>query len=355
MVLTGRLAVRVDGPVFDGLSREVHVRLFKAGPMRGYLEERHVAFVEKSNDLFGREARDRQRVRVNRGDGCTGAGKCCRRFRTSRRAQRDQTRRCLADQLGDAGVGDQPTATDHHEMRGGAFQLAHQMAGHKDRPTLRRQRAQEAAHPHDAFGIQAVERFVEHQHGRITEHGRSDAEPLTHTERIATGLAPGGLLKAGLSDDLIDSPARQALRVRQPQQMVASGAAGLERRGVQQATDLGERVRPASIWPPPDSGAALVNGVEAEDGPHRGGLARAVGTDEARDLAWAHSERDAVEGDDWPESLVQAVDRDSGFHGTKARYRRPSRSSPWRAIFAVPNGRAVPHGRDTAVTHERDA
>src|SRR5665213_2688699 len=131
--------------------------------------------------------------------------------------------------------------------------------------------------------------------------------------------------------------------------MVASGAAGLQRCSVQQATDLAERLRPASVWPAPDSRRALVDRIEAEEGSHGGGLTRAVGTDEARDLARAHGERDTVEGDDWPESLVQAVDRNSGFHGTKARYRRRSQSSPWRAIFAVP------HRRDSALTHERDA
>jgi len=49
------------------------------------------------------------------------------------------------------------------------------------------------------------------------QHGGRDAEPLTHAEGVATGLASGGAFEACLVDHLVDSPTRQALRVRQPQ------------------------------------------------------------------------------------------------------------------------------------------
>ena len=150
------------------------------------------------------------------------------------------------DQLGDAGVGDDPAAADHDQVVGGVLQLAHQVAGHQHRAALGGQRAQEAAHPHDALGVQAVERLVQHQHRRVAEHRRGDAEPLAHAERVAAGLAAGGRLQPGLLDHLVDPPGGQALRVGQPQQVVAGAAAGLQRAGVQQRADVAQRVPQAA-------------------------------------------------------------------------------------------------------------
>jgi hypothetical protein len=49
------------------------------------------------------------------------------------------------EQIRHAGVGDEAAAADHHEMTGGVLQLAHQMAGHQDRPALSGQRHQQLA------------------------------------------------------------------------------------------------------------------------------------------------------------------------------------------------------------------
>ncbi len=91
--------------------------------------------------------------------------------------------------------------------------------------------------------------------------------------------------QAGLLDHLVDPPAGQALRVGQPQQVVAGGPAGLQRAGVQQRPDVAQRAPQAAVRPPADQRGARVRGVEAEDHPHRGGLAGAVGADEPGDLS----------------------------------------------------------------------
>ena len=106
----------------------------------------------------------------------------------------------------------------------------------------RGQRPQEAAHPDDALGVHAVERLVQHQHRRVAEQRRGDPEPLPHAERVAARLAPGRRLQAGLLDHLIDPLGGQALRMGQPQQVVAGAAAGLQRGRVQQRPDLAQRV-----------------------------------------------------------------------------------------------------------------
>src|SRR6202453_5480694 len=70
------------------------------------------------------------------------------------------------DQRGDAGVGDDPAAAHHDQVVGGVLELAHQVARHQDGTAPGGEVAEERAYPVDAFGIQAVERLVEHQHRR---------------------------------------------------------------------------------------------------------------------------------------------------------------------------------------------
>ena len=101
-------------------------------------------------------------------------------------------------------VGDDPAAADDHQMVGGVLQLAHQVAGHQHRTALVGQRPQEAAHPHDALGVHAVERLVQHQHRRVAEQRGGDAQPLAHAEGVTARLPPGGLLQPGLADHLVD-------------------------------------------------------------------------------------------------------------------------------------------------------
>ena len=75
---------------------------------------------------------------------------------------------------------------------------------------------------------------------------RGDPQPLPHAERVAARLAPGRRLQAGLLDHLVDPPRGQALRVGQPQQVVAGAAARLQRGGVQQRPDVAQRVPQAA-------------------------------------------------------------------------------------------------------------
>jgi len=179
---------------------------------------------------------------------------------------------------------------------------------------LRRQRAQEAAHPDDALGIQAVERLVEHEHRRVAQHRGGEAEPLPHAEGVAAGLAPDRGPQASCVDDLVDPFGVQALGVRQPQQVVAGGAARLQRGGVQQRPDVAQRVPQRPVRVAADQRGAGVGRVQAEDDPHRGGLARTVGPDEAGDLAGLHGERHAIQGRRLPEPLAQPGDLNGCLH-----------------------------------------
>ena len=102
--------------------------------------------------------------------------------------------------------------------------------------------------------------------------------------RLASGLQPD------LIQHLIDPPPGQALRMSQPQQVIASGAAGLQRPGVEQCADVLQRAGQGAVRPAADQCGALVQGVQAEDDPHCGGLSGTVGPDEPGHLARVHGE-----------------------------------------------------------------
>ena len=170
----------------------------------------------------------------------------------------------------------------------------------------RGQRAQEAAHPDDALGVEAVEGLVEHEHRRVAEQGGRQAEPLAHAERVAAGLAPGhAVCRPACSITSSTRRAEQALGVGQPQQVVAPAAARVESAGVEQRADVAQRAGAGCGTAALDQGAALVDRVEAEDHPHGRGLAGAVGADEAGDLPGRDREGQAVEGHRLTEAFVQ--------------------------------------------------
>ncbi|GAB3850537.1 hypothetical protein GCM10027610_075650 [Dactylosporangium cerinum] len=119
-------------------------------------------------------------------------------------------------------------------------------------------------------------------------------------------------LQAGPFQDLVHPAAGQALGVREPQQVVARGPPRLQRTRVQQRTEVTQGAAEAAVRPAPDQRGARVGCVEAENHPHRGGLAGAVGADESGDLAGFDGERHPVEGGLRPEPFAKSVDDNHG-------------------------------------------
>jgi hypothetical protein len=68
------------------------------------------------------------------------------------------------------------------------------VAGDQDCQAFGGQRPEQAAYPADSLRVQAVQRLVEHQHGRVSQQRRGDAETLRHAERELPGpFARNGL------------------------------------------------------------------------------------------------------------------------------------------------------------------
>ena len=157
--------------------------------------------------------------------------------------------------------------------------------------------AQQPAHPAHALGIEAVGGLVEDQDLGIAEQRVGEAEALAHAERVlADALAGRGLVEADELQQRVDALRRDAHRLGGDGERLAAAAAGVLRRGVEQDADAAAGVRQVAVAPAEDPGGAAVGLGEADEHPHRGGLAGAVGAEEARDGARLAAERDV--GDD---------------------------------------------------------
>ena len=172
-------------------------------------------------------------------------------------------------------------------------------AGDEDRAALGGQALEQVADPADALRVEAVDRLVEDQRRRVAEQRGGDAEPLPHAEREAAGPLAGHL-RAGrpASMHLVD-PASRGCRA------VAASASRWLRAERPVCTALASSSAPTScsgaawsrVAPAVDGDRAGGRPVQAEDHPHRGGLAGAVRPEEAGDDAGPDGERQVVDGD----------------------------------------------------------
>jgi len=70
--------------------------------------------------------------------------------------------------------GEDATAADDQQLVGGLRHLAHQVRGEEHRAALLGQRPHQPAHPLHALRVQPVDRLVEDERARVTEHRRGD-------------------------------------------------------------------------------------------------------------------------------------------------------------------------------------
>src|SRR5262249_31741228 len=97
--------------------------------------------------------------------------------------------------------------------------------------------------------------------------------------------------------DLVDPATRDAVRLRQAEQMLAGAPTAVHGLGVEQCAHLVERKARVDVGPPPDGDRSRVGTIEPEDAPHRGRLPGAVRPEDPRDRTRLHVEAQAVEGD----------------------------------------------------------
>ena len=126
------------------------------------------------------------------------------------------------EHLGDRRLLDQPAAVDDHDAVDRLRDLGEHVARDEDRAALGGERAQEVAQPPDPGRVEAVRRLVEHEHLRVAEQRRREAEALPHPERVALD-AP---LRAPRSARRARAPPRRASAAGRPRRPARAGGCG---------------------------------------------------------------------------------------------------------------------------------
>jgi hypothetical protein len=147
------------------------------------------------------------------------------------------------------------------------------------------------------FGIEPVDRLVEHDGLGIAEQCGGDPEPLAHAQREPACGPVGDLVEADDAQHLVDPPVRNSGGGGESPEVVAGRPLQVYGLGLEERADLGERCGVIRELTAVDSGATLARIVEAEDHAHRGRLPGAVRPEEACDDPRADGEAQVVDRD----------------------------------------------------------
>ena len=203
----------------------------------------------------------------------------------------------LGEQLGAGALRLDPSAADDHHPVGDRLDLGQQVRGEQHGAAAVGEAAQQPAHPAHALRIEPVGGLVEDQHLGVAEQRVGEAESLAHAERVLADPPPRRrLVETDELEQLVDALRRHAHRLRGDGERLAAAAPGVLRRRVEQDPDAPPGIRQVAVAAAEDPGLAAVGLGQADEHPHRRGLAGAVGAEEARDGARLAAERDV--GDD---------------------------------------------------------
>ena len=227
------------------------------------------------------------------------------------RAAQQDPRAAAVAQLGHGALVHPHAAAHNHQGVHGLLDLAEPVAGDQHGAPGPREALQEPAQPHDALGVEAVGRFVEHEHLGVAEQGGGEREALAHTEGEVTGLAAGRGGEPDEVEHLVGAGVGHAGGGAVHAEVVAGRAARVEALRVQHRADGAPRVGEAVKGHAADGRRARGRGDEAEHHAQGGGLARAVGPQEPGDRARVHDEAEIADRIDGAELPGQVLHDDS--------------------------------------------
>ena len=203
----------------------------------------------------------------------------------------------------------QPASVDHDDVVRGGLDLVQQMGGDQHGSTGRGEIAQEAAQPADAFWVQAVRRLIQDQIIGIAEHRGSQRQALPHAHGVLPDRLAGDVAQANLAEQLVDSAITGAGRGREHTKVIATSPRRVEAR-VEHASDSLLRMRQVGVGEFAKGCRTRRRGSQADQDPHRGGLPRAIGTQEAGHASRLDDEAQIVYGEGAVVALDQPVDDD---------------------------------------------
>ena len=289
----------------------------------------------------------RRPARRRRSPGVTVPPACCRSLASELAVgvvlRRDQELRLLGGaQLRDAPLVDEPACPDHHHVVADLLDLRDQVARDQHRDPVAGERPDQAAHLDDARRVQAVGRLVEDQQLGTGQHGRRDAEPLLHPQRVRAVPVPRPGQQAGPLEHRVDRGQRKLPEAGQRLQVLAAAQLRVERGRLDERADLAQVGRGLGEAAAQDRSAARRRADQAEQHPDRRGLAGPVRADEPADRPRGDGQRHVVDNGAVAEALGQPGRR----HGERPA--RPLARPVYRlfhnhALDATdPGGRAMP-------------
>jgi hypothetical protein len=190
---------------------------------------------------------------------------------------------CLPQELVNADVRDQPSASDHDYLFSSQRHLTHQMGRHENRPSLGGEALQQVANPMDPFRVEAVDRLIEDQRRRVPEQCARDTQPLAHAERKLSCAFLRHVVQAHKVDQLVDATPCDSVCLREGEQMVEGRASRMHRTRLEQRTHLMERRRVVAIMLAVHRHVPAAGCIQAENEPDRRRLARPVRPEKAGD------------------------------------------------------------------------
>ena len=129
----------------------------------------------------------------------------------------------------------------------------------------------------------------------------------------------GDVGEADEVEDLVDPPTVDAVGIGQPAQVVAGAASRVDGLGLEQCADVAEREAQVPVAVAVDGDPTGGRRVEADHHAHGGGLAGAVGSEEAGDLPGPDLEAEVIDGDGCAVVLGDVLDADHRIRRRRGR------------------------------------
>ena len=189
----------------------------------------------------------------------------------------------------------QLAARDHADPVADLLHLTEQVAGEHDRVAVPAEFADEPAHVGDAGRVEPVGRLVQDQQFRILQQCRGQTEALLHAQRVRGELVAAPVGEADDRQHFLHARVRHRAVARERAQVVPAAEVGIEGGRLDEHADVDQCPRVARLGVEHPHGARG-RADQTEQDAQRRGLAGAVGSEEAVDLAPAHGEVELVDG-----------------------------------------------------------
>jgi hypothetical protein len=214
---------------------------------------------------------------------------------------------------------DQPAVVDDGDPVGQPVGLLQVLGGEQHRGAALDQVADQPPEVAAAGRVQAGGRLVQQQHPGTAGQGGGQIQPPAHPARVGPDLPVGRLRQADagqhLAGPLVRLAAGQAIEAADHLDVLPAAEDLIDGGGLAGQPDPGAHPgRVGADVDAGDAGAAPVGGEQGGEHADEGGLAGAVGPQQAVDAAGRHGERQAIQRPDLPlEHLHQALDLDDGI------------------------------------------